>query len=286
MRRWTLIPAAVVVGIGLLAGGCGPKGEPGVTGSGLSREDALARLQVVNDLQMLALALDSFADRNDAYPTADGTPVQRNSVLARPRDVDNTILPTGFSWRTSVLHSFGGDSPGTGRDVFFNLCRNKYPLAPGADPADNWNRPELKSKPFQAFIREKPEHASETTWDTRYRVFLGNGAAFEPGKQLTRKDFTDGLKNTLLVVEAGEAVPWPKPEELVYDPVKPLPKLGGTFPDGFYAAFADGTVRFIKNGTDEKLLRALITRNGGESVAELPPKVDTSSLRKAAGYTD
>jgi hypothetical protein len=36
--------------------------------------------------------------------------------------------------------------------------------------------------------------------------------------------------------------------------------------DGFHAAFADGTVRFIKKDTDEKLLRALITRAGGEKV--------------------
>ncbi|MBN9120209.1 MAG: hypothetical protein J0I06_13770 [Planctomycetes bacterium] len=286
MRKWTLIPAAVAMGIGLLGAGCGPKGEPDVTGAGLSKEDALARLRVVNDLRMLALTLEGFADTNDAYPTADGTPVQKNAVLARARDVESTILPAGFSWRATVLHAFGDDSPGTGRDVFFSLCRNKYPLAPGAGPADNWNRPELKSKPFQAFIREKPEHASETTWDTRYRVFIGNGAAFEPKKQLTRKDFTDGPDKTILIVEAGEAVPWPKPDELMYDPGQPLPKLGGMFPNGFYAAFADGTVRFIKNGTDEKLIRAMITRAGGEPILELPPKVNTEALRKAAGYTD
>jgi hypothetical protein len=35
---------------------------------------------------------------------------------------------------------------------------------------------------------------------------------------------------------------------------------------GFNAAFADGTVRFIDAGTPEAVLRALITRNGGEPV--------------------
>jgi hypothetical protein len=287
MRKAMLgaIAAACAVG-GLLISGCGPKGDPAVSGAGLSQEEALARLRVVNDLLQLGLTLQSFADANGAYPTADGTPVQRNSVLAVARDVDNTILPAGFSWRAQVLHQFGDDSPGSGRDVFFNLCRNKYPLAPGADPADAWNRPDLQSKPFQAFLAEKPEHATTKTWETRYRVFIGNGAAFEPKKQLTPKDFTDGLDKTILIVEAGEAVPWPKPEELPYDPAKPLPKLGGTFPDGFYAVFADGSVRFIKNGTDEKLIRALITRNGNEPIAELPPKVDTNALRRAAGYKD
>jgi hypothetical protein len=44
-------------------------------------------------------------------------------------------------------------------------------------------------------------------------------------------------------------------------------------------------VRFIKKDTDEKLLRAMITRNGGEQIEELP-RADTKALRKAAGYEE
>jgi hypothetical protein len=33
---------------------------------------------------------------------------------------------------------------------------------------------------------------------------------------------------------------------------------------GFNAVFADGAVRFIPSDTDERIIRALITRNGGE----------------------
>jgi hypothetical protein len=62
-----------------------------------------------------------------------------------------------------------------------------------------------------------------------------------------------------------------------------LPKLGGLFPDGFYAAFFDGNVRFIPRGTDEKLIRAMITRNGGETIDTLPPLADLTELQKAAG---
>jgi hypothetical protein len=90
---------------------------------------------------------------------------------------------------------------------------------------------------------------------------------------------------SLICGACDATVPGPKPEELAYDPNKPLPKLDGLFPDGFYAAFADGKVRFIKNGTDEKLIRAWITRNGGE-VAALPPAVNAEAMRKAAGYKD
>jgi hypothetical protein len=35
---------------------------------------------------------------------------------------------------------------------------------------------------------------------------------------------------------------------------------------GFSACFADGSARFIRTSSDEHLLRAIITRNGGEKV--------------------
>jgi hypothetical protein len=72
-----------------------------------------------------------------------------------------------------------------------------------------------------------------------------------------------------MVVEAGEAVPWTKPEELNYDPKKTLPKLGGLCKDGFHALFADGAVYFLKKKIDADVLRLFITRNDGQPVADI-----------------
>jgi hypothetical protein len=118
---------------------------------------------------------------------------------------------------------------------------------------------------------------------TRYQVLVGPGTAFERPRP-TLKDMPDGPENTILVVEAAKAVPWSKPVDLAYDPKGPLPALGGVVSQpvhflcnevssrpGFNAAFADGKVRFIRGDTDERTIRALITRNGGE-------KVDASTL--------
>ena len=84
---------------------------------------------------------------------------------------------------------------------------------------------------------------------------------------------TDGTSNTILVVEAERDIPWTKPEDIAYDPDKPLPKFGGrplpagiSGANGFLASFADGSVRFISDTTDEVTLRALITKAGGEVV--------------------
>jgi hypothetical protein len=113
---------------------------------------------------------------------------------------------------------------------------------------------------------------------TRYQVLVGPGTAFERDG-LTWTDFPDGLSGTLLVVEGGEAVPWSKPVDLTYDPAGPFPSLGGVYSKpihlvclpvwrtpGFVACFADGSVRFIPSKTDEKTLRSLISRDGGEKV--------------------
>jgi hypothetical protein len=100
---------------------------------------------------------------------------------------------------------------------------------------------------------------------TYFRVFVGPGAAFEGTKGLTSADFKDGASNTFMIVEAWDPIPWTKPEELTYDPNGPLPRLGGIVQDGsFRALFADGHVKNIPKGTRDDIIRAFITRNGGE----------------------
>jgi hypothetical protein len=109
---------------------------------------------------------------------------------------------------------------------------------------------------------------------THYQVLVGGGAAFQDGRK-TRfpASFLDGTSNTVLIVEAAEAVPWTRPADLRYDPKKPLPKFGQHFKEGFHAAFADGTVRFVSRAVNEKHLRAVITAAGGEEVDLKPFKM-------------
>jgi hypothetical protein len=113
---------------------------------------------------------------------------------------------------------------------------------------------------------------------TRYQALVGPGTAFErPG--LTWNDFPDGLSSTILVVEAGDPVPWSKPVDLNYAPNEPLPGFGAGYSKpvhffcrevarspGFAVCLADGTSMFLRSSTDERIIRALATRNGGEPV--------------------
>jgi len=100
-------------------------------------------------------------------------------------------------------------------------------------------------------------------YTTFYQVFVGKGTAFEgPDGVRLPGDFPNGTSDTFLIVEAGEAVPWTKPVDLLYVPDQPLPKLGGIFKDGFRAALADGSIRSIGKETSENTIRAAIMRNG------------------------
>ena len=119
--------------------------------------------------------------------------------------------------------------------------------------------PSIYRPPPNKAARVPPHH-------TVCQVFVGPGAAFEGSEGLRlASDFPDGTSSTFLVVEAGEPVPWTKPQDLRYDPDGPLPDLRPLFRDGFRARLADGSGRFIPRETGEETLRALITRNGGDA---------------------
>lgn len=93
---------------------------------------------------------------------------------------------------------------------------------------------------------------------------FGPSAAFVKGA-VTRlpASFMDGTSNTILIIEAGNPVPWTKPEDLRYAEDEPLPELGGMFPDVIHAVFVDGAVHALRRGYDEKHLRYAITRDDG-----------------------
>ena len=91
-------------------------------------------------------------------------------------------------------------------------------------------------------------------------------------------DIRDGTSNTFLVVEAGEAVPWSKPQDIPFrfdlDAVRKgkgnlpwetgtWPKLGGMFDGDFHAVMVDGKVYYIKKEAPVEKLRPFITFRDG-----------------------
>jgi uncharacterized protein (TIGR03067 family) len=188
-----------------------------------------------NNLKQIALAMHAYHDTFKKLPSAatqskDGKPLLSWRVA---------ILP--FIEEQPLYREFKLDEP-------WDSDHNKKLLA--------------RMPKIYAPVRGQPKEPHST----HYQVFTGPGTLFEGNMRITLAGVTDGTSNTVMVVEAAEAVPWTKPADLPYDPKQPLPKLGGMFKDVFNAAFADGSVRALPRQFNADIFRALITRNGREPV--------------------
>jgi RNA polymerase sigma factor (sigma-70 family) len=126
-----------------------------------------------------------------------------------------------WSWRAALL-------PYLQQDNLFQLVRLDEP----------WDSQGNKTVAGVILRVYEPVEAKGT--ETRYRVLVGPGAAFDTQKERRLEDLTAGGRNPILVVEAADTVPWMKPAELPYAPDRPLPRLGGVVEGGCHALFADG----------------------------------------------
>jgi len=195
-------------------------------------DEAARRERTVKNLMELGLAMHRYHDAHKEFPTAAYYNKEGKPLL---------------SWRVAVLPYVGQ------KKLYeqFNLD----------EPWDSTHNKKLLAKMPDVFA---VGDAAKQKGATYYQVFTGKATAFDGKKGLRiPNDFPDGTSNTILIIEAKDAVPWTKPADLPYDAKKPLPKLGGLFKDGFHAALADGSVRFIRRTISARTLRDAITRDDG-----------------------
>jgi prepilin-type processing-associated H-X9-DG protein len=199
--------------------------------------EAARRVQCVNNLKQIALTMHNYHATNNAFP--------------RPATLDVKGKPL-LSWRVTIL-------PYIEQQELYDKFKRDEP----------WDSPHNKSllKEMPPIYR-CPIRTNVEPFTTNYRVFVGNGGLFQKDQDISVADVTDGTSNTIMVVEAKEAVPWTKPDDLSFDPAAPvsLHGAGSPHPGGFNASMADGSVRFLKNTIDLNVFRAIITRASGEVI--------------------
>jgi hypothetical protein len=196
------------------------------------------RIASQGNLKALGVAMDKYLKVARAYPA---TYKDRKPLL---------------SWRVLLL-------PYLGQEELFKEFKI-------GEPWDSEHNKKLIDKMPKVFAipgtSPKPGH-------THYQVFVGPGTAFEPRPAdedgFDSLDFilADGLSSTIFVAEAAEPVIWTKPDDLPYDPKKPLPNLG-VYPDGAHVLMGDGSVWRLSPQATEKGIRAAVERNDGEEIPE------------------
>ncbi|MFT3881949.1 MAG: DUF1559 domain-containing protein [Gemmatales bacterium] len=189
-----------------------------------------------NKMKQVALAFHNYAQAYQNLP--------RNIC-----DKDGKPL---LSWRVAILP--------------FLEQENLYRQFKLDEPWDSDHNKELISKMPAIYGWSDSDKRKSTT---PIRAFIGNGAIVDAKTPLRFPDITDGTSNTLMIVEATNPVVWTKPEDLDFQPDKPLPKMGTGNDPNFIVAFMDGSVRQLPRNIKPDILKALITRNGGE-IVEIP----------------
>src|SRR5262245_31376213 len=193
----------------------------------------LVKRRQANEKQLreIALALwDHFDDNKGTFPapaisSKDGKPL--------------------LSWRVAILPYLGE------KDLF-----KRFKLE---EPWDSDHNKQLLAEMPKIYAPVVPMKAKGVTY---YQALVGEGAAFEPNKRMRLSNF-NGMRGTIMVVEAAEAVPWTKPQDVSFAPDQGLPKLGGLFGGHFHAMFGDGSVQFVSKNADPKELRKAIVRKDG-----------------------
>jgi hypothetical protein len=207
----------------------------------------------MNNLKQMVLAMHSYANDHDhrlpsaAICATDGKPLLSWRVL---------LLP--YLEEENLFKEFKLDEPWDGPH----------------------NRELLRFMPSVYATPAQADIATEQ-FTTYCQVFVGPGTAFEKNKTgqgwLLPKDFPDGTSNTIFIAQSGTAVPWTQPADLVYDPAKPLPALGGVFTGearfGYlgsrrsrliFVALGDGSVRSLPADLSDATFRLAIVRNDGK----------------------
>ena len=221
------------------AGGGDPAAPKGPIFRTQSPLTAAARLAAERNMKQIVLGVHNFESAHGALPAG---------------YADKTGKP-GLSWRVAIL-------PFIEQDGLFRQFKLD-------EPWDSEHNKKLIDKMPTMFA---PPNTS-TNGYTFARGFTGMNTwlppqqgAGTPGQPLygiKLSQFSDGTSNTFLVADAGNAVIWTKPDEMLFAPNN-VPKLGGVFESGIVAGLADGSVKFVRSGIDPKMIALAIQTNDGQ----------------------
>ncbi len=222
-----------------------------IIASNRAAQEPSRRTQCKNNLKQIALGFHNYHDAHRHFPAA-----------------------------------AGGDPPVSWRVLLLTQIHDKAQLEDRYDQHATWdsgvNRP-IQKEECQTFIC--PSRPSSLDQQgrvlTSYLAPTGAGTAFYGQEGIPISEFKDGTSNTLLVLEAcGSDIVWTEPRDQPVGtatmdvngpgqrPGKSDSLISSYHTAGAQVALADGSVRFVSESTDARVLRALLSIDGGEEVRD------------------
>jgi prepilin-type N-terminal cleavage/methylation domain-containing protein/prepilin-type processing-associated H-X9-DG protein len=207
----------------------------------LSRSSGPAsrRFGCVNNLKQIALGIHNYESKYNALPPA--------------YTVDATGKPL-HSWRTLIL-------PHVGEERLYETI----------DLSKPWNDPANANAYAKTPSLYRCPELSSPANVTAYLAIVAPGGCFLPDESRCLSEITDGTSLTLMLIEApaDQAVHWMAPldasESLVMG-ISPGSRLNHA--GGMNAAYADGSVRFLRARDPAAERRAMISISGNDDQAD------------------
>ncbi|MCL2348782.1 MAG: DUF1559 domain-containing protein [Planctomycetaceae bacterium] len=217
-----------------------------------SAREAARHMQCTNNIKQIALALHSYHDDYKSFPPAytvdeNGKPLHSWRVLILPY-IEQTALYEKIRldepWDSEYNRQFHAEAPGDFQ------CPSR-----GATGAIQRERPELT-----------------TGGNCFYSVVLGPETPFTGEKPVRLNDIWDGTSNTICIVERLLPVCWMDPNnEIRFNTAcegidRKQEGIGSNHSGGANAALVDGSVTFLSDTIKPEILKAMLTKAGGENV--------------------
>lgn len=195
---------------------------------------AARRAQDMNNMRQIMIALHNYHGTFNHLPPAvikskDGKPL--------------------YSWRVAIL-------PYLEQAALYEQLNKDEPW----DSAHN--KPLLEKVPAVFHSPIDPADSNNSS----YFVFTGASTLFGNPNGTGMVEITDGTSNTFAIVEAKRDIHWAKPEDIPFDPEKPVPELGGRYEEGFLAGMGDGSVKLWRGKIDAQTLKLLIIKDDGQPI--------------------
>jgi prepilin-type processing-associated H-X9-DG protein len=232
-----IVGAAV---LGLL--GCGGVMFALLTPAVTQARGAAQRTQCMNNLKVIGLAMHNYHEVNGTLP-----PAYQADANGKPM----------HSWRVLLTP--------------YMEAANVYQMYDMNQPWDSQANDRVKS--MMPAVLHCPSDPAQSPY-TNYVVVTGPETLFDGDKGTKFSDITDGMSNTIMVVEAaGMDVPWTEPRDLDFSQMsmavgsQPGNCVHSHHAGGANVLMADGSVRFVSSGMDPQMLRASLTKAGGEVVS-------------------